>query len=51
MKIIDDNTLVAPLTTIKGLGAAAMDQIINNRPFNTAEDFLFHPDVTYSKLN
>lgn len=50
-KIIDDNTLVAPLTTIKGLGAAAMDQILMNRPFNTVEEFLFNENVVYSKLN
>ena len=48
---VKDKTLYSPLSTIKGLGAAAMDQIIENRPFQTAEDFLFHPDVTYSKLN
>ena len=46
-----NNALLQPLTTIKGLGAAAMDQVVENRPFNTAEDFLFHPDVKYSKLN
>ena len=50
-KIVDDNTLVAPLTTIKGLGDAAMDQIMKNRPFNTIEEFLFNENVVYSKLN
>ena len=45
------NSLLQPLTTIKGLGDAAMEQVVNNRPFHTVEDFLFHPDVTYSKLN
>ena len=29
-KIIDDETLVAPLTTIKGLGEKAIEQIINS---------------------
>ena len=47
----ENNSLLQPLTTIKGLGSAAMDQVVQNRPFNTAEDFLFHPDVKYSKLN
>ena len=28
-----------------------MDQVVMNRPFNTVEEFLFHPDVKYSKLN
>ena len=45
------NSLLQPLTTIKGLGDAAMEQVVNNRPFHTVEDFLFHPDVKYSKLN
>ena len=48
---IQDKTLYSPLTAIKGLGDAAMQQIVANRPFKTAEEFLFHPDVTYSKLN
>ena len=47
----NNHALLQPLTTIKGLGASAMEQVVNNRPFNTAEDFLFHPDVKYSKLN
>lgn len=44
-------TLVQPLTTIKGFGDKAMDQIIENRPFNTIEELLFHPKVKYQKLN
>ena len=50
---ISDNgkTLIQPLTSIKGLGEAAIAQIITNRPFNTVEDFLFHENITYSKLN
>ena len=47
----EEHALLQPLTTIKGLGDAAMEQLVLNRPFHTAEDFLFHPDVTYSKLN
>ena len=47
----DSKSLLQPLTTIKGLGVAAMDQVVMNRPFNTVEEFLFHPDVKYSKLN
>ena len=45
------NSLLQPLTTIKGLGDSAMEQVVNNRPFHTVEDFLFNPDVKYSKLN
>ena len=47
----DGKTLVQPLTSIKGLGAVAIQQIIEHRPFNTIEEFLFHPEVKYSKLN
>ena len=43
--------LVQPLTSIKGLGEKAMEQILKNRPFTTPEEFLFHEDVSYSKLN
>ena len=51
-EISDDNkTLVQPLTSIKGLGAVAIQQIIDHRPFNTIEEFLFHDKVKYSKLN
>ena len=47
----EEHALLQPLTTIKGLGDSAMDQVVQHRPFATAEDFLFHPEVTYSKLN
>ena len=49
--IVDDTTLVAPLTTIKGLGEKAIDQILANRPFNAIEELLFNDDIVYSKLN
>jgi DNA polymerase III alpha subunit len=47
----EEHTLQQPLTTIKGLGVAAMDQLVMHRPFSTVEEFLFHPDIKYSKLN
>ena len=47
----DGKTLIQPLTSIKGLGDVAIQQIIEHRPFNTVEEFLFHPKVRYSKLN
>ena len=51
-EISDDNsTLIQPLTSIKGLGEKAIEQIIEHRPFNTVEEFLFHPEIVYSKLN
>jgi DNA polymerase-3 subunit alpha len=47
----DGKEFVPPLTSIKGLGEAAMVQILNNRPFNNVEDFIFNDNVSYSKLN
>jgi len=47
----DGKTLIQPLTSIKGLGMAAIEQILNNRPFTTAEDLLFREEVVYGKLN
>jgi len=47
----DGKTLIQPFTSIKGLGDKAVEQIINNRPFNTVEDLLFNEDIVYSKLN
>ena len=47
----DGKTLIQPLTSIKGLGASAIEQILNNRPFLNAEDLLFREGVVYSKLN
>ena len=51
---IDPNNpkrLVQPLAGLKGLGDAAIEQIDANRPFNNIEEFLFHDDIVYSKLN
>ena len=47
----DDKILIQPFNSIKGLGDAAIKQIIDNRPFNSAEDLLFNEDISYSKLN
>jgi len=47
----DGKTLIQPFNSIKGLGDKAIEQIINNRPFNTPEELLFNEDVVYSKLN
>jgi DNA polymerase-3 subunit alpha len=47
----DGKTLVQPLTSVKGLGEAAIAQVIANRPFEAIEDFLFNENITYSKLN
>lgn len=47
----DGQTLIQPLTSIKGFGEKAMKEVLDHRPFNTVEEFLFHPRVVYSKLN
>jgi len=47
----DGKTLIQPLTSIKGLGMAAINQLLDNRPFMNAEDLLFREGVSYSKLN
>ena len=47
----DGKTLIQPLTSIKGLGMSAIEQILDNRPFTNAEDLLFREGVSYSKFN
>jgi DNA polymerase-3 subunit alpha len=47
----DGKGLIQPLSSIKGLGAVAIDQIFIGRPFANAEEFLFNEDMRYSKLN
>ena len=46
----DDRKLIQPLAGLKGLGDAAIQQIVDNRPFANIEEFLFHDDIVYSKL-
>jgi len=47
----DGKTLIQPLTSIKGLGMSAIEQILNHRPFKNAEDLLFREGISYSKFN
>lgn len=47
----DGKTLIQPMTSIKGLGDSAFNEIQNYRPFKTVEEFLFHPYMSYSKVN
>jgi len=49
--ISSNGKLVQPLTSIKGLGEKAMEQILEHRPFSTVEEFLFDENISYSKLN
>jgi DNA polymerase III alpha subunit len=43
--------LVPPLTTIKGLGEAAIVEVIHKRPFSSVEDLLFDKGVVARKVN
>lgn len=47
----DGKTLIQPLSSVKGLGEKAIEQMLNNRPFKTVEEFLFNENIVYSKLN
>ena len=47
----DGKTLIQPLTSIKGFGEAAFNEITKFRPFGSIEQFLFHEFMTYSKVN
>jgi len=47
----DGKRLIQPLTSIKGLGDVAIDQIFIGRPFDSIESFLFNEEMRYSKLN
>jgi DNA polymerase-3 subunit alpha len=50
-EISKSGKLLQPLTSIKGLGEKAMEQIIANRPFNSMEELLFNEKIAYAKLN
>jgi DNA polymerase III subunit alpha len=47
----NDRKLVQPLSSLKGLGESAIEQIIDNRPFASVEELLFSNTVVYSKVN
>ena len=47
----DGKRLIQPLSSLKGLGDSAIDQIYVGRPFQSVEDFLFNEEMRYSKLN
>jgi DNA polymerase III alpha subunit len=50
-EVTEDGSLIQPLTSIKGLGDKAMDQILEHRPFNSIEELIFNKEISYSKLN
>ncbi len=50
-KIIDDKTIAAPFTLIKGVGLKSVPEILKGQPYSKIEDFLFHDDIIYGKCN
>jgi DNA polymerase-3 subunit alpha len=49
-EVVNDK-LVSPLTTIKGLGDAAIQEILLKRPFSSPEELLFDKGVVARKVN
>ena len=47
----DPMTLIQPLSSIKGLGDKAIEQILLHRPFDSVEELIFNEEIVYSKLN
>ena len=47
----DGNILIQPLSSCKGIGEAAIEQIVAHRPYTTIEEFLFNEEMVYSKVN
>ena len=47
----DGKTFYQPLSSIKGLGEKAIEQIMNNRPFKSIDELIFNDNIQYSKLN
>jgi len=44
-------TLVQPLSSVKGIGDAAVSEIVKHRPFKTVEELLFHDKMLYNKVS
>lgn len=45
----DGSTLYQPLTSVQGIGEAAYEAILKNRPYNNIEELLFIPSVKFFK--
>ncbi len=50
-EVADDKTLVQPLSSVKGIGDAAVAEIVRCRPFKTIEDLLFREGMAHNKVN
>lgn len=49
--ILDENTFLAPLTLVKGLGDKALSELMSNAPFKSIEDLLFNDNISYRAVN
>jgi DNA polymerase-3 subunit alpha len=51
--LVEDKTLMPSFVSCKGLGAAAVDEILQNRPYSKIEDLLWNEDGSWkhSKFN
>ncbi len=50
-EIKDDHTLVQPLSSIKGMGPMAVEEVLKHRPFKKIEEVLFNDNIAYMQLN
>lgn len=50
-EVADDKTLVQPLSSVKGIGDAAVAEIVRCRPFKSIDDLLFREDMAHNKVN
>jgi hypothetical protein len=48
---VKDKVAYTPLVAIKGLGEAAIQQILEFRPFEAIEEILFNPNMSKTKVN
>lgn len=49
--IVNENTIVAPLTFIQNVGDKAVDQIIEHQPYSKIEDILYNDEFDYRRVN
>lgn len=49
--VVAPKTISQPLSSIKGIGDKAVEEIVLKRPFDTLNDFLFSENMDYRKVN
>ena len=47
----DPLVLIQPLSNVDGVGGKAIEEIMQHRPFHTIEEFLFHEEMSYRRVN